>query len=98
MTTPKPKPCPFCGAAETDTTHAAVDGAWTWGAVVCANEPCEAQGPWKQSEAAAIAAWNRAPRPATTAATQAGADAARARGQAVRQRRALRRARLRGGR
>lgn len=63
--TPLPLPCPFCGHPETDTTHAAVDGAWTWGAITCANEPCEAMGPWQQSEADAVNAWNKAPRRAT---------------------------------
>lgn len=92
MTTPTPKPCPFCGHPEPTVMHdcptlpRGYSTSWVW----C--EACNATGPEEATgEAEAVQRWNRAPRPESAAAE------ARRRSHAVRDRRRLRRA-LRGGR
>lgn len=84
-----PKPCPFCGSVETDTTCVTVSEVWALGAIVCAREECAAHGSWCDSEVDAITAWNRAPRPPSPA------DMARERSRRVRDRRRLRQLRRR---
>lgn len=51
-------PCPFCGEKDASVTTQYVTGQT---AVVC--EVCTAMGPWDETEASAIAAWNRRPAP-----------------------------------
>ena len=74
-------PCPFCGSLRAEVCT--LDSAAFW--VECCG--CDASGSAVRTEAAAVAAWNRAPRPETAA------EATRERSHAVRDRRRLRRAR-----
>ena len=65
MTTPTPLPCPFCGAVAMviDRGHSIV--------VECLG--CNVFGPMSKGYDDAVAAWNKAPRPAQPGALQAAA-------------------------
>ena len=51
------KPCPFCGrkTSEDDVLYFAQSEY----SVMCMNGKCSAQGPYRKTEKAAIAAWNK---------------------------------------
>lgn len=62
----KPLFCPFCGKGDAQFSQHAVDTNDGWGSVLCVF--CGADGPYKATEAEAIAAWRRAqPEPAAPA-------------------------------
>lgn len=50
------KPCPFCGSHEVDMDK--LDGSRYW-RVACGTSFRCGNGPWRDSKAMAIAAWNR---------------------------------------
>lgn len=51
----KPAPCPFCGCAEAVCIEPEKHGAYY---VWCGNDKCLAEGPARETEEAAIEAWN----------------------------------------
>ena len=51
------KPCPFCGGKDV-RPYTVAEGRV---AIMCWPARCSAEGPWRSSAKAAIAAWNRRP-------------------------------------